>query len=509
MAWVNRTTRDQGPGNFKVSTAAAHLGPGQYESSSTRKVKPNVAPFGSTAQVDRGANGAGSPGTMGQSFVTPGPGTYQSDNQAQWESPTRVQSSIFQSKTTRDTKPGSNNLDTPGPGAYTKHDSFGSKKKKHTSLGNLLVRETTPKNNKIRWARLPTAPSIPTHAQSFGYEQGPYGKLVRHEPAQVGHTGRGQDTTGPGEYDPLRGIKSIHKPRATDFSKSRVPRSMEQEIKQKADLPAPGQYADATLASPMKDAKRQSAVFKSAITREKSLEADPKHEVPGPGAYYEGYEGFTTATKPEHLQFFGSTTTRFESSQHEITSPGPGMYYSPPQLATPVRRKGKSAPFSSKKERFSTAQPKPEYVAAPGSYNLPSALDDVMTKPTSKMHSFGSTTKRFDTLTHPHERVPETLESQLERIFKSSTDRLKDKPRRALDVPGPGHYSTPTVVAQKPLHIARPDVFVCSEPRFKKPLPKVKVPGPGHYHPQSIDNEWNRPTYNISIATEMELAMLR
>ncbi|KAJ0402952.1 hypothetical protein ATCC90586_003893 [Pythium insidiosum] len=336
MAWVNRTSRDQGPGNFKVSTAASHLGPGQYESSPTRKVKPNIAPFGSTAQVDRGANGSGSPGSSGQSFVTPGPGTYQSDNQAPWESPTRVQSSIFQSKTTRDTKPGAN-LETPGPGAYSKQDSFGSKKKKtHTSLGNLLVRESTPKN-KIRWARLPTAPSIPTQAQSFGYEQGPYGKLVRHEPAQVGHTGRGHDTTGPGEYDPLRGIKSIHKPRATDFSKSKVPRSMEQEIKQKADLPAPGQYTDAILASPAKDLKRQSAVFKS----------------------------------------------------------------------------------------------------------------------------------------------------------------------------GPGHYSTPTTVVQKPVHIARPDVFVSSEPRFKKPLPKVKVPGPGHYHPQSIDNEWNRPTYNISIATEMELAMLR
>ncbi|KAJ0400712.1 hypothetical protein P43SY_000617 [Pythium insidiosum] len=327
MAWVNRTSRDQGPGNFKVSTAASHLGPGQYESSPTRKVKPNIAPFGSTAQVDRGANGSGSPGSSGQSFVTPGPGTYQSDNQAPWESPSRAQSSIFQSKTTRDTKPGTNNLETPGPGAYTKQDSFGSKKKKtHTSLGNLLVRESTPKN-KIRWARLPTAPSIPTQAQSFGYEQGPYGKLVRHEPAQVGHTGRGHDTTGPGEYDPLRGIKSIHKPRATDFSKSKIQSSWN-----------------------------------------------------GPGATG---------------------------------------------------------------------------------------------------------------------------------IFKSSTDRLKDKPRRSLEVPGPGHYSTPTTVVQKPVHIARPDVFVSSEPRFKKPLPKVKVPGPGHYHPQSIDNEWNRPTYNISIATEMELAMLR
>jgi len=28
--------------------------------------------------------------------------------------------------------------------------------------------------------------------------------------------------------------------------------------------------------------------------------------------------------------------------------------------------------------------------------------------------------------------------------------------------------------------------------------------GPGAYNPDTIDMEWNRPTYNITIATEME-----
>lgn len=93
---------------------------------------------------------------------------------------------------------------------------------RRSSLGNLLVREP-PKNSKVKWTRLPTAPSIPTQSQSFGYEQGPYGKLVRHEPATVGHTGKGSDTLGPGEYDPLRDLKRIHKTRAADFSKGKVP----------------------------------------------------------------------------------------------------------------------------------------------------------------------------------------------------------------------------------------------------------------------------------------------
>lgn len=87
-------------------------------------------------------------------------------------------------------------------------------------LGGLLKEPT--KGIKLKWTRLPTAPSIPTLSQSFGYEQSTYGKLVRHQPAAMGHTGRGDDTSGPGEYDPLRGLKSVNKSRSTDFSKSKV-----------------------------------------------------------------------------------------------------------------------------------------------------------------------------------------------------------------------------------------------------------------------------------------------
>ncbi|TMW67932.1 hypothetical protein Poli38472_007604 [Pythium oligandrum] len=579
MAWVNRTTRGHGSGSFQTHSAAAHLGPGQYETSPMRRVKPNAAAFGSSAQPERGANGSGSPGSIGQSIVTPGPGTYNTNNQVQWESPTKVQTSAFQSKTQREIAGahiGKHNK-TPGPGTYSKQGSFGPKKKKPPM--NMVLKDT-PQTNKIKWARLPSAPSIPTQAQSFGYEHGPYGKLVRHEPAHVGHTGRGDDTLGPGEYDPMRGLKSIHKPRATDFSKSKVTRSLEQEIKKHADVPGPGQYEDPTN-SMTKEQMRASAIFKSSITREKAaLQADKKTPVPGPGAYADSQKGFTGASKPEHLQFFGSTSSRFDSSQREVVlSPGPGTYYAPPVFAASLcspapRRSGKRAPFSSKKERFESGPPKEEYIAAPGSYNVPTAMSDVLNKVSSRVHSFGSTTKRFDTLNNPQELVPETNESQLERelkgpydksdtnarqplsrnhmdkpkmssafvssstrfkplakstapspgdyqiesswtnapgatgIFKSSTDRLKE-PRKIVDVPGPGAYTTPTTINQKPVHMARPDVFVNSEPRFRKTLPKVQVPGPGQYSTQTIENDWNRPTYNITIATEMELAMLR
>lgn len=35
------------------------------------------------------------------------------------------------------------------------------------------------------------------------------------------------------------------------------------------------------------------------------------------------------------------------------------------------------------------------------------------------------------------------------------------------------------------------------------------VKGPGHYNTETVESDWNRPTYNITIATEMELAMLQ
>lgn len=193
-----------------------------------------------------------------------------------------------------------------------------------SSLGNLLVREE-PKSNKIKWTRLPTAPSIPTLSQSFGYEQGPYGKLVRHEPATTGHTGRGADTLGPGEYDPLRGLKSIHKPRATDFSKGKVTRIFEQEVKAKEAVPGPGQYEQDASTGPAAvggaSPARASAVFKSSITREAAagggLSSNNKTPVPGPGAYYSSNQasGFAKESKPENLQFFGSTSTRFDPPQ--------------------------------------------------------------------------------------------------------------------------------------------------------------------------------------------------
>lgn len=78
-------------------------------------------------------------------------------------------------------------------------------------------------------------------------------------------------------------------------------------------MPGPGEYSEASAS---KDAMRASSVFKSSITRDNATLENSKHNnVPGPGAYSGASTTFASETKPEHLQFFGSTVSRFEDSQ--------------------------------------------------------------------------------------------------------------------------------------------------------------------------------------------------
>lgn len=97
---------------------------------------------------------------------------------------------------------------------------------------------------------------------------------------------------------------------------SQITRIFEQEIRAKAALPGPGEYSEASAS---KDAMRASSVFKSSITRDKALIESSKHNnVPGPGAYSGASTTFASEAKPEHLQFFGSTVSRFEDSQRYV-----------------------------------------------------------------------------------------------------------------------------------------------------------------------------------------------
>jgi hypothetical protein len=129
--------------------------------------------------------------------------------------PASVTSSVFKSKAARFNEAANEQSLTPGPGQYsTKSEWNGRKKKK--------VREISNKSNTgaaITWVRVPTAPSIPASNQSYGYEEGDYGELIMQKPPKKGHSGKGMDLPGPGEYDPSDKQKSYTTSRASDFSK--------------------------------------------------------------------------------------------------------------------------------------------------------------------------------------------------------------------------------------------------------------------------------------------------
>ena len=59
------------------------------------------------------------------------------------------------------------------------------------------------------------------------------------------------------------------------------------------------------------------------------LESDDEDTGPGPGAYYNGQQtNFKNETKPQRLQFFGSTVERFtDQSKYKVNEEvGPGSY---------------------------------------------------------------------------------------------------------------------------------------------------------------------------------------
>jgi len=64
----------------------------------------------------------------------------------------------------------------------------------------------------------PVVPSIPTRYQSYGYEDAQDGRLIPQEPVRPGFTGLGNDSAGPGDYEPDISLKYAAVP-AANFAK--------------------------------------------------------------------------------------------------------------------------------------------------------------------------------------------------------------------------------------------------------------------------------------------------
>lgn len=102
----------------------------------------------------------------------------------------------------------------PGPGSYVEPNGW-VKKSPH-------FKAPAP-SQRVLFVRVPSAPSIPTSHQTFGYEEGDGGVLVMQKPADPIHTGRDGDTVGPGSYDP----SPTGRKKATAWATSKTRRGLE------------------------------------------------------------------------------------------------------------------------------------------------------------------------------------------------------------------------------------------------------------------------------------------
>ena len=94
------------------------------------------------------------------------------------------------------------------------------------------------------------------------------------------------------------------------------------------------------------------------------LESDDEELAPGPGHYHDGQKSaFRPETKPQRLQFFGSTVERFTDTNRfkKNDDIGPGSYQFAGNTFTtkavkPNHRKSANIGFSAKEERFADAK---------------------------------------------------------------------------------------------------------------------------------------------------------
>lgn len=371
---------------------------------------PSYAPFLSTSERKLGT---------GMAVDLPGPGYYSGDavpNRTYSGKP----SDVFRSETRRFQAPQAKN-NTPGPGTYLGHEEFGNKDK---GLGGNFKAES----DRIKWVRVPTAPSIPGREQSYGYEEGEQGELVMQGPLDLGHSGRGDDRPGPVDYNP-RVEFTRRQPAAVDFSKGED-RSVILSRARASTTPGPGHYNAAkglgagdevihVRTGIRRKRQRPTASFHYGSKRD-HLQRNVRQGIsPGPGDYAVP-SGLDVKRDPSRKDLsFLSTSRRFNDPtmgsgiNKNNRAPGPGSYIAAPSdfdrwrtlfrtrhHTGPASAASQHAPigFQSTTLRFTDNLPK-NTESGPAAYNPGGMADEVNRKGSGRRGgaggAFGSTSRRF------------------------------------------------------------------------------------------------------------------
>lgn len=327
--FLSRSARELGS---KEPTTGA-IGPGEYNiDSSIKKSKPGFTGFSSSAR--RSGDAVDSNRIV---EITPGPGEHDVNKLlgAQWSKSIK---SSFRSGTNRFKS--SISSDTPAPTAYTIPSSINVKKKKHYRKTKINV-DVVSLNPAV-------VPSIPTRHQSYGYEAGNDGKMQLQDPIVPGYAGVGNDTVGPGDYDPKVNFK-FSSEKTAHISKTKRDYNAG-IVRDRLTNPGPGYYNHqssfedfaniAGSASPEKSdyyVKLNNSMKRHPLS---SFESKSKREfineqvvasLPGPGNYSlpkSKIDQIQESKVPKHLQCFSSSDMRFKDSvpRSMKLSTAPGAY---------------------------------------------------------------------------------------------------------------------------------------------------------------------------------------
>ncbi|CAM9337616.1 unnamed protein product [Discosporangium mesarthrocarpum] len=451
---------------------ANFVGPGSYEvgGPSASSHRPGYAPFLSTSERKF---------TTNLTAEVPGPGFYLKDS-CHSRGKGRI-TDVFKS-TSRRFQMTRQQLQTPGPGSYLGQESLGSKEK--VGKGE--------DGQKIKWVRVPTAPSIPGREQSYGYEEGDHGELIMQRPVQTGHTGKGDDRPGPVDYQPRDdfGRKSSA---AVDFSKG-SDRLVALEKARASTTPGPGHYNSIRGLADTEESTtightihykrpRPMAVFHTSMKKDKPQKRS--EPLPGPGDYsLPGAMSIAAARDPARKDLsFMSTTTRFVSPAAEPRSraPGPGSYGAVPsdfdqwqQTSGRGRHKrvGRLGPvgFQSTSLRFG-GYSRSDPSLGPASYRVPGMAEEVARRVSAKGRdrggAFGSTTKRFMVYEGGQAKEPGPGSYDFEVSTRGGSG--------VGEGGGAGAHGTGASPARTRKKLPS------RTKRFAQPASKVPGPAPGHY----------------------------
>mmetsp|Transcript_36326 Transcript_36326/g.43931 ORF Transcript_36326/g.43931 Transcript_36326/m.43931 type:complete len:568 (+) Transcript_36326:276-1979(+) len=522
MAFVSRSYRHTE--EDRIPTTGPNVAPGAYKGQDEYRIDHSYAPFSSTCErvTHEGIN---------SSTYTPGPGTYQQSVQsARRPRP----SNVFTNKLARFHQDKSTPTESPGPGTYGERNAW--IKNTHHYVLEQPVRRVT-------FQRMPTAPSVPTKAQSYGYEEGEGGELVMQKPPGAGHKGTRDDNVGPAKYSP--NYQAVKPNRETDFAKSRSQR----EIFDLPTNPGPGHYTKRTERATLlgntypgyeNNTGGPSSNFASRVPLKHQVELSEHEETPGPGTYGNKSQ-FKGSPVPQAHQFFGSTQLRqyqvdqprLRGSPTGAKTPGPGAYDERRSGFAPPRMGPDAPPFHSTSVRFNL----PKQAVAnpgPGTYDEngdDSMVGDLSKKLVSRNGVFGTTTMRFasskssssymflgrdeapgpGTYEAPEDQqtaAPEARVKKASANFSSTsnrftkpapTDPAKPKTMSEHQVPPPGSYEVTNFWDEKKkMAMRRSEAFISAAPRFPSGTQvagtATKTPGPGSYDSKNGE----KPTHNRS-----------